>query len=257
MHLLAAIAMQEGGNVGWLAEFFAASGGLPRWRAFIVSSLPIVPTQGTTDDFLGVVVNSSNLGVKGAIGLAAYGILAFMAGNESDANSAWEYAAYSSAINQRNGFFVDTVAAVSNISHWCWGWETCVGNDNNSSFLMYNFGYARILRMHNLFPDQAAMLAQQGAYYEAVAAGPYGIPLMNGSTTPGRAGGGAMPEWNSFFAASLFGPPGTGTPPAATAIFDSFLRAANDTVFRAPMTDCAYTRGQLDSLTARNQTSFP
>lgn len=238
MHMLAAIAMQEGGDVGWLAEFFAASGGLLRWRDFLMQSLPVVPVQGTTDDFLGIVANSSNLGVKGAVGLAAYGILAFMAGNATDANDCWEYAAYSSAINQKNGFFVDTVAAGGmNRSHWCWGWNACAGEDKNSSFLMYNFGYARILRMRNLFPDQAAMLAQEAAYYAAFAAGPYGIPLMNGSTTPGRAGGGVMPEWNAFFAASLFGPPGSGPPPAAVSIFDAFLRAANGTNFRAPATD--------------------
>jgi Domain of unknown function (DUF1793) len=54
---------------------------------------------------------------------------------------------------------------------------------------------------------------------------------MNGST-------GAMPEWNSFFAASLFPTSSeSAIPPQAQRIFDAFLRAANATSFRAPMTD--------------------
>ena len=220
MHMLAAIALREGGNVSWLAEFFAEPAALPRWRDFIYASLPVVPTQGTTDDFLGVVHNSTNLGIKGAVGLAAYGILASMAGNASDANAAWEYAGYSAAVNLRNGFFVDTVAAGGvNRSHFCWGWNFCAGATQaappNSTFLMYNFLYSRVLRMHNLFPSQAEVIAQQMAYYELALEGTFGLPLMNGST-------GAMPEWQSFFAASLI-PPNGSAPPSALRVFDTFL----------------------------------
>ena len=234
MHMLAAIALREGGNVSWLAEFFAEPAALPRWRDFIYASLPVVPTQGTTDDFLGVVHNSTNLGIKGAVGLAAYGILASMAGNASDANAAWEYAGYSAAVNLRNGFFVDTVAAGGvNRSHFCWGWNFCAGATQaappNSTFLMSNFLYSRVLRMHNLFPSQAEVIAQQMAYYELALEGTFGLPLMNGST-------GAMPEWQSFFAASLI-PPNGSAPPSALRVFDTFLSAAGATVFRAPMTD--------------------
>jgi hypothetical protein len=239
MHMLAAIAMQEGGNVTWLNEFFIADGGMHRWRDFLISQLPIVPRQGTTDDFLGVVSNSTNLGVKGAVGLAAYGILAFMSGNETDANAAWEYAAYSASINIQNGFFVDHVAnGGANRSHFCWGWNACNSMGDsvpNSTFLMYNFLYARILRMRNLFPNQQELLNQQANYYEQTIQGPFGISLMNGST-------GVMPEWNSFFAASLYPIPNStnpipSPPVQATRIFTSFLRAANQTSFRAPMTD--------------------
>jgi hypothetical protein len=96
---------------------------------------------------------------------------------------------------------------------------------------MYNFFYARLLRMSNLFPAQADMLAAQAAYYETLA-GPFGLPLANFST-------GAMPEWQSFFAAATIpaGAGGAPLPPAAARVFDSFLLAANATNFRAPMTD--------------------
>ena len=235
VHMLAAIALREGGNVTWLAPFFAEPAALPRWRDFMYSSLPIVPTQGTTDDFLGVVHNSTNLGVKGAVGLAAYGILAWMAGNATEAGEAWEYAAYSSAVNLRNGFFVDSVAAGgANRSHFCWGWGYCAAGGGgaappNSTFLLYNLLYGRMLRMRNLIPLQEEVIAQQMAYYELAIEGPFGIPLMNGST-------GAMPEWQSFFSASLI-PPGGPAPPSSMRVFGTFLGAANATAFRAPMTD--------------------
>ena len=234
VHMLAAIAMREGGNVSWLAPFFAEPAALPRWRDFIQASLPVVPAQGTTDDFLGVVKNSTNLGVKGAVGLAAYGILTALNGNESEAEALWEYAGYSAAVNLRNGFFVDTVAAGGvNRSHFCWGWNFCSGADPasppNSTFLEYNFLYARLLRMRNLFPAQQEVLDQQAAYYALAVEGPFGVPLMNGST-------GAMPEWQSFFVASTIRPDGS-VPPTAQRVLDSFLLAANATCFRAPMTD--------------------
>lgn len=238
LHMLAAIAMQEGGDVAWLAPFFAAPAGLPRWRDFLYASLPLVPTQGTTDDFLGICPNSTNLGVKGAVGIAAYGILASMAGNSSEAEAAWEYAGYSAAVNARHGFFVDAVAEGGvNRSHWCWGWNACAGSGGggvvpNSTFLMYNFGYARFLRMRNLFPAQAELLARQADYYALTALGPFGVGLMNGST-------GAMPEWNSFFAAALYDAPNATqpAPPFALRMFDAFLAASNATPFRAPQTD--------------------
>lgn len=241
MHLLAAIAMLENGNVTWLSSFFETEGGMPRWRDFLYSQLPLVPRQGTTDDFLGIVSNSTNLGVKGAVGLAAYGILAFMNGNETDAVAAWEYAAYSSSINVKNGFYVDFEAEGGvNQSHWCWGWQACQTNASNlsppkSTFLMYNFLFARILRMRNLFPNQDELLSRQADYYNATIQGPFGISLMNGST-------GVMPEWNSFFAASLYPVPNASVPnppppEQSIRIFNSFLKAANETVYRAPMTD--------------------
>lgn len=240
MHMLAAIAMRDGGDVTWLAPFFAQPAALPRWCDFLVASLPVVPTQGSTDDFLGVVHNSTNLGVKGAVGLAAYGILASMAGNASAAEAAWEWAAYSAAVNTQRGFFVDTVAAGGvNASHWCWGWGFCDAPPGSpappSTFLMYNFGYARILRMHALFPAQAELLARQAAYYEAHTEGPFGISLQNGTSS-------AMAEWNAFFVSSLMAIPNASSPapplpPLALRVFDALLRAANDTSFRAPMTD--------------------
>ena len=240
MHMLAAIAMRDGGNVTWLAPFFAEPAALPRWRSFLVASLPVVPTQGSTDDFLGVVHNSTNLGVKGAVGLAAYGVLAYMAGNASDAEAAWEWAAYSAAVNVRHGFYVDAVAAgASNNSHFCWGWGFCDVAPGSpapaSTFLMYNFGYARLLRMHALFPAQAELLARQAAYYAAHTEGPYGLPLQNGTSS-------AMAEWNAFFVSALMAVPNATTPapplpPLAVRVFDALLRAANDTAFRAPMTD--------------------
>jgi hypothetical protein len=232
--MLAAIALREGGNVSWLGHFFAEPAALPRWRDFIHASLPVVPVQGTTDDFLGVVRNSTNLGVKGAVGLAAYGILTALNGNETEAEALWEFAAFSAAINLQNGFFVDSQrSGATNRSHFCWGWNFCSGTDQasppNSTFLMYNFLYARLLRMRNLFPVQQEVLDQQAAYYALAIEGPFGIPLMNGST-------GAMPEWQSFFAASTIRLDGS-VPLAAQRVFDSFLLAANATVFRAPMTD--------------------
>lgn len=240
MHILAAIAMLEGGNITWLKPFFA-DGSMARWRDFLYSQIPLVPRQGTTDDFLGVVSNSTNLGVKGAVGLAAYGILTFMMGNETDAEDAWQHASYSSSINSQNGFFVDQVAVDGvNKSHFCWGWNACQSNNGSnlppqSTFLMYNFLYARIMRMNNLFPNQQEMLARQADYYNMTIQGEYGIALMNGST-------GVMPEWNSFFAASLYPLPNSSVPEPlppdhSLNIFQSFIKAANSTSYRAPMTD--------------------
>lgn len=239
MHMLAAIAYREGGVVDWLTPFFESPGGMHRWRDYLYSQLPMVETQGTTDDFLGVVQNSTNLGIKGAVGLAAYGYLAFQMGNESEAEEAWEYAACSAAVNVRHGFFVDTLAPGGvNSSHFCWGWNYCSeggggGSPPASTFLMYNMGYAKLLRMDTLFPSQPELLLQQAEYYEqAGIEGKYGVALMNGST-------GVMPEWNAFWGVSLYNssvfPP---TPhPQSLRIHQKLLKAANDTSYRAPMTD--------------------
>ena len=180
-HMLAAIAMLEGGNVSWMEEFFDAPGGIIRWRDFIYASLPVVPPQGTTDDFLGVAKNNTNAGIKGAVGLAAYGYLAYQHGDMSNATEAWTYAACAAAVNVRRGFYIDAVAAGGvNESHWCWGWNYCSEEGTlppASTFLQYNFGYAALLRFTTLFPSQPDLMAQQAAYYARHTEGKYGVGL--------------------------------------------------------------------------------
>jgi hypothetical protein len=231
--LLAAISMQRGGDVSWAAEFTGAPGGGPRWAGFLVDSLPFLARQGTTDDFLGATANNTNLAWKAAAGLAAWGYLQFQAGNTTGAASTWEFAGYSAAVLAEYGWYADPGPAAANRSHFVWGF----GYDGayNSTFLQYNGLWPRVLRMHNLLPNQTGFVAAQAAFTATNNLFPFGVPLINGST-------GTKGDWMAYYASSLYppAPPGGRTPPPhplSTALWAASLAAANTTAARTGMTD--------------------
>jgi hypothetical protein len=240
--IAAAISMFDGGNVTWLSDYAASPGGLQRWADFLVASLPFLPKQGNTDDFLGEVANGTNLCWKAAAGLAAYGYLAWQGGNQSGAAVAWEAAGYAAALLTQYGWWEDG-GETGVLPHFLWGYGFNSPAGGNSTFLQYNALWAPALRMYTLAPNQTGFLAAEADYYATIA-GDFGVPLINGST-------GTKGDWLHNFAAALYRTPnsshapgkGVADPfvpqpvPYSHTLFAAALAAANATSARTPMTD--------------------
>ena len=184
--IIAATAQRQGGDVQWLQPYWPA---IESWYTFLVTLLPFPQEQLSTDDFDGPLTNATNLAIKGVASIAAYGyILEQYTGNASGAAAAYALAA------QYAGTMVDYSFVGSGAdAHFMLGYLGSQGDCGNTSSwpMIYNAVWLRILGYDSLLPNQAALLAQQAAWYSANVMNQYGVPLNSRKTyTKGERRGG-------------------------------------------------------------------
>lgn len=121
------------------------------------------------------------------------------------------------------------------------------GGDPSSFAMLYNALWLRLLGFDNLLPNQAALMAQQRAWYEANAMHQYGLPLNSRKTF-------TKDDWQTFLAAYYYDNSTMPQPSAfSSGLFDSLFRFANETTSRVPLSDWTNT----DEATAVGFTNRP
>src|SRR5207245_1372575 len=120
----------------------------------------------TTDDFLGKMINSTNLSVKAIIGLAAMSNIATGAGYQDDAK--YYLLIARSYVNTWEKYGEDSSGKHIKMSY----------NVDGSWFLLYNLFFDKMLET-NVVPERIFQL--QDSWYETVMQ-KYGIPLISTKT---------------------------------------------------------------------------
>ena len=157
--MLDAIAKEEN-SAEFAANFWPL---VTRWANFLKPYANTPGQQLTTDDFLGVITNSTNLTVKAIVGLGAYADLATRMGDPTVATSY-------------------TTLAQADVQHWInqslssdgTHWLVSFGQQNTSA-QQYNLVWDQILGT-NLFP--ASVAAKDIAYSKAILT-TYGVPIRS------------------------------------------------------------------------------
>ncbi len=150
-----AIAQSEG-NVGWLKPWWPK---LTQWAEYLEKYGLDPEDQLCTDDFMGHLAHNANLSIKAILGLAAYGDLCRINGDQ---------------VNARK---YDKIAKVD-AKHWV---EVADAGDHsllafdkpNTWSQKYNLVWDRLLNL-NVFPTSVAR--KEIEYYKKVML-PYGVPL--------------------------------------------------------------------------------
>ena len=180
---------------------------LLQWAKYLVSALPDPGNQNQTDDFTGFIAHSSNLALKGIVGIAAMGQLAQLSGNTADATS---YPA----------------TAKSYIATWLSssqdGQHLRLAYDQPGTWsLKYNGFPDRLLNTNLVSP---AVQAEEAAWYTSQAGG-YGVLLdpRNDYTKT---------DWEIWTAAFL-----QAQPAARNMLVADVYNFANVTANRVPLTD--------------------
>lgn len=180
---------------------------LLQWAKYLVSALPDPGNQNQTDDFTGFIAHSSNLALKGIVGIAAMGQLAQLSGNTADATS---YPA----------------TAKSYITTWLSssqdGQHLRLAYDQPGTWsLKYNGFPDRLLNTNLVSP---AVQAEEAAWYTSQAGG-YGVLLdpRNDYTKT---------DWEIWTAAFL-----QAQPAARNMLVADVYNFANVTANRVPLTD--------------------
>jgi len=181
---------------------------LKQWADYLVPNALDPGFQNQTDDFTGFIAHSSNLALKGILGIAAMGQVAMAAGNAADASY------YQSQ-------------ASSYISQWATKSQDASGQhlklayDQNGTWsLKYNAFPDKLLGL-NLIP--AAVLAEEAAWY-ATKENAFGIPLDNRHLY-------TKADWEMWTAAS------TDVAPLRQYFIDALYKFANTSTSRVPFTD--------------------
>lgn len=198
MLMIAATTLRTGGDVAWLAQFWPA---MRTWATYLIngSGLPFPGYQLTTDDFAGAMSNSTNLALKGIIGIAAWGILLQQSGDDAGAQEAWEVAGeYACVWTQYGWYNASAHGADPSLSHPT---REYVGNEDGTLNWAqpYNMMFLRALGFDALLPDQQYYLNQSLAYLWDHQRKPLGVPLMSTAA-------GSKSDWSSFIAALALTP---------------------------------------------------
>lgn len=180
---------------------------LLQWAKYLVSALPDPGNQNQTDDFTGFIAHSSNLALKGIVGIAAMGQLAQLSGNTADATS---YPA----------------TAKSYITTWLSssqdGQHLRLAYDQPGTWsLKYNGFPDRLLNTNLVSP---AVQAEEAAWYTSQAGG-YGV-LLDPRNDYTKA------DWEIWTAAFL-----QAQPAARNMLVADVYNFANVTANRVPLTD--------------------
>jgi hypothetical protein len=175
--IIAAIAQRQGGDLTWLTPYWSV---LQTWYEFLITLLPFPGTQLSTDDFDGVLYNATNLAVKGVAAIAAYGYI--YEGYTGDAAGA--AAIYATAARYSSVMVQYAWHSNGTDSHFMIGYAGSQGDggDPSSWPMLYNALWLRLLGFDALLPNQAALLAQQAAWYQANVMEEYGLPLNSRKT---------------------------------------------------------------------------
>ena len=153
--LLDAIA-KEDGNADFASRWWPK---VTQWAEYLQSYGLDPEDQLCTDDFMGHLAHNSNLSVKAIIGLAAYGDMCRMRGDNSEAEKYFAMA---------NGFARHWVQAAGDGNH-----SRLAFDKPNTWSQKYNLVWDQILNLH-VFP--ATVASSEIAYYKTVMQ-PYGVPL--------------------------------------------------------------------------------
>ena len=159
--MLAAIAQQQDGNVGYLENYKPL---LATWANYLNASLPDPFDQLCTDDFEGHIPHNANLAIKGVVGISAYAILLSYMGRQAEA-AQWQSQAVKFAA-QWMALAADPVQPT--LAHYKLRYDM-----NNTWSIKYNLMYQYALGV-NTFPD--SVRSSESAYYQTQAR-PFGIPL--------------------------------------------------------------------------------
>ncbi len=181
---------------------------LKQWADYLVPNTLDPANQNQTDDFTGFIAHSSNLALKGILGVGAMGQIANFAGNSGDAQY---YSGQASSL----------------ISQWV---TKSQDSSNQHLKLAYDQDGTWSLK-YNAFPDKllglnlvpTSVLQEEAAWYSG-RENQYGIPLDNRHSY-------TKADWEMWTAAS------TTDPNLRQFLVDSLYAFANTTSSRVPFTD--------------------
>ena len=172
--------------------------------------------QNQTDDFTGTIAHSTNLALKGIIGIGAMSIIAQAAGNSTDQQ--FYASTASSLISQWAQLGQDPSAAHLDIAYI--ESDTASGTGAGTYSLKYNAFSDKLLGLGLV---SATVLQEEAAWYQGLE-NEYGIPLDSRHTY-------TKSDWEMWTAAS------TNTASLRQYLIDSLYRFYNTTPSRVPGTD--------------------
>jgi hypothetical protein len=182
---------------------------LKKWADYLVANALDPASQNQTDDFTGFIAHSSNLALKGILGIGAMAQLSTAVGQTTDATNYMTTA--KSYITQWS-----TKSQDSTSSHL----KLAYDGDDTTWSLKYNSYPDRLLAL-GLIP--AATLAEETAWYTQQKQA-YGFPLDSRHTY-------TKADWELWTAA------GVGDPALRQALVDTLYHFADATPSRVPLTD--------------------
>ena len=240
--IIAATAQRQGGDVQWLQPYWPA---LQQWYQFLITLLPFPQEQLSTDDFDGPLNNATNLAIKGVAAIAAYGYIY----EQYTGNASGAAASYALAADYSNTMMQYAWVGAGADQHFMLGYLGSKGDCGNTSSwpMIYNALWLRLLGFNELLPNQAAVLAQQAAWYEANVMGVYGVPLNSRKSY-------TKDDWMTFLAATFYDSSPVPQPSSISAsLLSKFYNWANVTTSREPLSDWINT----DQATAVGFTARP
>ena len=196
---------------------------LRQWTEYLVSNALDPNLQNQTDDFTGFIAHSSNLALKGILGIGAMSQIASLNGNTTDAQR------YSAIAKSYIGQWV-TMSQDSSGKHLKLAY-----NQDGTWSLKYNAFMDRLLEL-NLIPTE--VLQREATWYLSQSAS-FGFPLDNRH-------GYTKADWEMWIAAS------TDDPNLRQQIIDKAYAYINQTQNRVPFSDWYETsNGVCDAFKAR------
>lgn len=182
---------------------------LKKWADYLVANALDPASQNQTDDFTGFIAHSSNLALKGILGLGAMSQIAAAVGQSSD--SATYLSTAKSYITQWSMKSQDSAETHLKLAY---------DGDDTTWSLKYNSYPDRLLGL-GLIP--AATLAEETAWYAQQKA-TFGYPLDSRHSY-------TKADWELWTAA------GVGDPVLRQGLVDTLYQFANQTPSRVPFTD--------------------
>ncbi|MEY9964969.1 hypothetical protein ABIA33_003011 [Streptacidiphilus sp. MAP12-16] len=183
---------------------------LRQWAEYLVANTLDPVYQNTTDDFNGEIAHSTNLALKGMVGIGAMSVIAAAAGNTADSGH-YRSLAF--------GYISQWVSKSQDSS----GTHQKLAYDQDGTWsLKYNGFPDRLLGL-NLIPTGVA--AQEAAWYQAKAIAPYGVQLDPRNIY-------TKADWEIWTAAWLSAQTG-----ARDMLINGVYNFANATATRVPFTD--------------------
>ena len=180
---------------------------LHQWAQYLISALPDPGNQNQTDDFTGFIAHSSNLALKGIVGIAAMGQISLTAGNSADAAS----------FTSKAKSYIATWASSSQD-----GQHLRLAYDQSGTWsLKYNGFPDRLLNTNLVAP---AIQAEEAAWYSGRTS-TYGVLLDNRNDY-------TKTDWELWTAAFLQNQTAT-----RNALITGIYNFANSSSSRVPFTD--------------------
>ena len=209
--------VEESGNMLLLCDAIAHADGnadfvspwwpqLTQWAAYLEKYGLDPEKQLCTDDFMGHLAHNANLGIKAILGLAAYGDLCRMRGDEANAKKYSDLA---------KGYAAHWMQVADDGDHYRLAFDK-----PGTWSLKYNLVWDRLLGL-NIFPPSVAQ--KEIAHYKRVMQ-PYGVPLDSRTK-------GTKTDW-LFWAATL-----AENQVDFEAIIDPVYHYFNETTVRNPLAD--------------------